>query len=240
MDIASYVRNDASYEQLQAALSRAGFGGERFTSETLLLRTLRRRSFDFIVADIGDEMRGSENIFSWLSCRSGDSTPVLVICAVRNPEWVADALDSGADDFLIRPFEPIELVAHINAVMRRSGRRQARRIIELSGFTLDRETSRFSYQGVPIEITPREFTMAWLLFSSPGVYISRETIGAAIWGVGSEIAGRTIEQHVYKLRKKLQLGAERGVSIRTAYSHGYRLELAGQVSKGESSSPAAA
>ncbi|MDB5770341.1 MAG: transcriptional regulatory, terminal family protein [Burkholderia sp.] len=124
--------------------------------------------------------------------------------------------------------------------MRRSGRRQARRIIELSGFTLDGETSRFSYQGVAIEITPREFTMAWLLFSSPGVYISRETIGAAIWGVGSEIAGRTIEQHVYKLRKKLQLGAERGVSIRTAYSHGYRLELAGQVSKGESSSPAAA
>jgi DNA-binding response OmpR family regulator len=60
------------------------------------------------------------------------------------------------------------------------------------------------------------------------VYISRETIGTSIWSSDSEVAGRTIEQHVYKLRKKLQLGVERGVSIRTAYGQGYRLELSGQ------------
>jgi len=60
------------------------------------------------------------------------------------------------------------------------------------------------------------------------VYISRETIGMSLWSSDSEVAGRTIEQHVYKLRKKLQLGTERGVSIRTAYGQGYRLELLGQ------------
>jgi DNA-binding response OmpR family regulator len=225
MNIACYIRNDANFEHLQAALVRAGFACDRFSADTLLLRTVRRRSFDFIVIDIGAEMRGAENIFSWLGCRSGDSTPVLVICEVRNAEWVADALNAGADDFMVRPFEPVELIARIHAVLRRSNRRQVRRIIELAGFSLDRETSKFSYQSVPIEVTPREFTMAWLLFSSPGVYVSRETIGTAIWGLDSQIAGRTIEQHVYKLRKKLQSGADRGVTIRTAYNQGYRLEL---------------
>jgi DNA-binding response OmpR family regulator len=158
----------------------------------------------------------------------GGSTPVLVICEVRNAEWVADALNAGADDFMIRPYEPIELLARINAIRRRSNRTLVGRTIELAGITLDRETNKFSYKSVPIEVTPREFTMAWLLFSTPGIYVSRETIGTAIRGLNSEIAGRTIEQHVYKLRKKLQMGTERGVTIRTAYNQGYRLELTSQ------------
>jgi DNA-binding response OmpR family regulator len=67
--------------------------------------------------------------------------------------------------------------------------------------------------------------MAWLFFSSPGVYFSRNTISIAIWGVNRDIANRTIEQHVYKLRKKLKLGVERGLIIRADYTQGYRLEL---------------
>lgn len=228
MNIACYIRNDAVFEHVHIVLMRAGFVCERYSSETTLLRMVRRRSFDFILIDIGSEFESTENIFSWLSCRSGDSTPVLVLSSVRNADWVADALNAGADDFLVRPFEPVELTARIQAILRRSNRRQVRRLIEIAGFSLDREASTFAYQGVPIELTPREFTMAWLLFSSPGVYISRETIGTAIWGMDSEIAGRTIEQHIYKLRKKLQLGPERGVIIRTAYNQGYRLELCGQ------------
>lgn len=228
MQIACHIRNDSVFEEAQAALARGGFACERFSSETVLMRAIRRRDYDFILVDIGIDMRSGDSIFSWLTCRNGDSTPVLVLSSVRNAELVAEALNSGADDFLVRPFEAVELIARIRAVLRRSGRRQVRRMIEFADFALDRESSRFTYQGQPVELTPREFTMAWLLFSSPGEFISRETIGAAIWGAGSEIAGRTIEQHVYKLRKKLQLGPERGVIIRTAYNQGYRLELCGK------------
>ena len=86
------------------------------------------------------------------------------------------------------------------------------------------EAASSAYDGAPVELTPREFTMAWLFFSSPGVFISRGTIGASIWSADSDVAGRTIEQHVYKLRKKLLFGVERRVIIRTSYSQGYRLE----------------
>jgi DNA-binding response OmpR family regulator len=204
---------------------RAGFTCERFASETILLRTLRRRSFDFVVIDVGLSAKDGEYIFSWLNCRSGDATPVMILSPQRNAELAAAALNAGADEFMTRPFDPVEFTARINAVLRRAKRHPPRRTVELAGFTGDRDSEQFSYAGRPIELTPREFSMAWLFFCSPGIYISRETIGTAIWGVDSKIAGRTIEQHVYKLRKKMELGPQRGLIIRTAYSQGYRLEV---------------
>ena len=116
----------------------------------------------------------------------------------------------------------------MQAVLRRYRPKTARRSIELGGFLLDRESRRLLDNGVPVALTSREFTMAWLLFSSPGMYFSRDAISVSIWGVDSDVASRTIEQHVYKLRKKLHLCEERGVIIRTAYTHGYRLELCSQ------------
>jgi DNA-binding response OmpR family regulator len=225
MDIACYIRNDALFSQVKGILARAGFESTHFVSETALLRACRHRNFDLILIDMGENTAESDGIVSWLNCRSGNNTPVIVLSTVRSANLVAFSLDAGADDCIGGHFEPIELIARVHALLRRCNRKSVRRVIELNGFILDREANSFSYQGTPIELTPREFTMAWLFFSTPGIYISRETIGTAIWGVDSEIAGRTIEQHVYKLRKKLQLGPQRGILIRTAYSQGYRLEL---------------
>ena len=228
MTIACYIHDNAISQEVQSALASAGFDCERFLSETALLRTLRRRSFDLILVDTGIEPPAEERVFSWLNCRTGESTPVVLLSSALGADRVAFALDAGADDFIAKPFSPIELVARVHAILRRCNRRSFHRAIEIAGFTLDRESCRFFDRGTPIELTQREFTMAWLLFSSPGVYHSRETISTAIWGVDSEIAGRTIEQHVYKLRKKLRLSEERGVMIRTAYTQGYRLELCGE------------
>jgi len=225
MNIACYIRNAAAFDQVRAALVRAGFESHHFPSETVLLRSLRRRSFDLILIDMALASKDNDSILSWLNFRSGERTPTLILSTVRNADLVALALDSGADDFLVRPFEPVELIARINALLRRCSPPNVRRAIEFAGFSLNRDTVTFSYRGAPIGLTPREFGMAWLFFSSPGVYISRETIGAVIWSADSEIAGRTIEQHVYKLRKKLQIGDQPIVMIRTAYSQGYRLEL---------------
>lgn len=228
MNIACHIRNDALFEQVQGSLALTGLKCERFASETALLRALRHRSFGAIVVDIGAGLQDQQSIFTWLKCRSDDDTPVVVISPVYSSHLLAMTLAAGADDFLARSFEPVELNARINALMRRCNRSNVRRFIELGGYVLDREASSIAYRGVPIEVTSREFTIAWLFFSSPGVYVSRQTIGNAIWGAQGEIVGRTIEQHVYKLRKKLLTGAERGVLIRTAYTKGYRLEVVGE------------
>jgi DNA-binding response OmpR family regulator len=207
---------------------QAGAECVHFSSEVVLFRALLRQKFDLIFIDLDVAPTPDDAIVSWLNCRSGNDTPVLAMSPVRDAHMTALVLNAGADDLLVRPFEPVELLARANALVRRSNPRSVRRRIELAGFSLDRESSKFAYLGTPIMLTSREFGLAWMFFSSPGVYISRETIGTSIWSSDSEVAGRTIEQHVYKLRKKLQLGVERGVSIRTAYGQGYRLELLGQ------------
>lgn len=227
MSIACYIRTEALSEIVRAPLKQAGFDCDRLHSGTSLLRLIRRQDFNLILVEIGATLPDTENIFSWMNCRFGENTPVMMLSSTRNADLAARALDSGADDYIAMPFDPIEFLARIRAILRRTNRHVDRRMIHIKDFSIDREARSFSYRGKMIELTPREFTMAWLFFSTPCVYISRETIGNAIWGVDSEIAGRTIEQHVYKLRKKLQLGLDRGVIIRTAYSQGYRLELCG-------------
>jgi DNA-binding response OmpR family regulator len=224
MKIACYIRNVSVFEQVKSALLRVGFVPAHFDSETTLLRTIKRKPFDFIIIDLPNSPQGEGSIFSWLGIRSGDRVPSLILSPSRDAEFIAHALNSGADDFLPRPFEAVELIARIHAVTRRCAPQQHRRTIEYAGFTLDREASTFRYRDTLIALTPREFSMAWLFFSSPGTYISRETLSTVIWSADSEIAGRTIEQHVYKLRKKLQVDGRQLLVIRTAYSQGYRLD----------------
>lgn len=225
MKIACYIRNSAVTDQVRSVLARANHECLHFDNEAGLLRSIRRTSVDMILIDMGAEPREDNSVLAWLNLRSGDNTPVIILSPVKSPDLAALMLNSGADDFVQRPFEAIELTARINALHRRSTPPTVPRTISFAGYALDRDNSRCVFDNLSIDLTPREFSMAWLFFSSPGIYISRDTIGAVIWGTDSEVAGRTIEQHVYKLRKKLQVGDRRIVMIRTAYTQGYRLEL---------------
>ena len=108
MNIACYIRNAAVLEHVRVVLKRAGFECDHFSSETALLRTLRRQSFDLILVDFATEPRDDDSILSWLNCRSGDNTPVLGLSPIRSADVTALVLNCGADDLVVRPFEPIE------------------------------------------------------------------------------------------------------------------------------------
>ncbi|QGZ42347.1 DNA-binding response OmpR family regulator [Pseudoduganella flava] len=224
MKIACCIANAAVSANIRTILAGANHEATLVDSEAALLRTIRRTSFDMILVDIGAHPRDDNGILAWLKLRTGDRTPVIILSALHSPELAALMLDSGADDFIPRPVEAVELTARIAALQRRCAPANAHRIIRFAGYHLDRDSAHCTFDGQPVDLTPREFAMAWLFFSSPGIYISRETIGAVIWSADSEVAGRTIEQHVYKLRKKLLAEGRRTVMIRTAYSQGYRLE----------------
>jgi DNA-binding response OmpR family regulator len=223
MDVACYIRCDITFARVQEVLAQSGFKCHRFVQEAFLLRALRRESFRLILAETEEGADGET--FSWMNSRTGETTPVVMISAMHNMAGVTRALEAGADSFIYFPQEISELAARLNAILRRYDRRlPQQRTIELEGFRLNRDTGVLTDNGVCVDLTPREFMMAWVLFSSAGTFLTRDTISIAIWGVDSEITNRTIEQHVYKLRKKLNLGNERGAWIRTVYTRGYCLQ----------------
>lgn len=221
-----YILDDSIFQQIRIVLELFGFSCERFTSDMSALCALRRYDYDLVVVEMGADLSCRDRIFSWLSCATCDSAPIVLLSSIHNAQRTAAAFDAGADDIMYLPLEPIEFAARLTALLRRSNRQHSHHLIELAGFSLDHEAGVFLDHGDSVELTRREFSMAWLFFSMPDIYISREKISNSIWGTSSDIANRTIEQHVYKLRKKLRLSAERGVIIRTAYTQGYRLELA--------------
>jgi DNA-binding response OmpR family regulator len=152
--------------------------------------------------------------------------PVILLGSHWSAQRVARALEAGADDCVGQPLDRVECMARIRAVLRRSRvSRRARTCIDLAGFTLDRLSGTLQDRGVAVRLTPREFSLAWLFFSHAGERLARDAIGFAIWGAGKEVASRTIEQHVYKLRRKVPLNDDRGVAIRTSYGRGYRLDV---------------
>jgi DNA-binding response OmpR family regulator len=229
MNIACCIRDALLAAQVADSLVRERFDYELFKHESALMRVLRHRGgIDLVLIDIGVEPEIQESVFSWLGCRSGETVPVILMSSHWHAQRIALALEAGADDCVAKPVDHVELIARIKAVLRRSGASRAPSMrIELAGFALDKGRGTLTDQGSAVELTPREFALAWLFFSNPGMRMTRESISLAIWGTDKDIANRTIEQHVYKLRKKINLSAARGVSIRTTYGQGYRLELSG-------------
>lgn len=223
MRIACHTSCSTMFNQLRTVLEPAGFDCCRFACETALLVALRRHSFDLILVD--NEKFSTTLIRSWLECRTGEKIPLIVLSSVCTGDEVARAFDSGVDDYISSPFAPVELMARLKAVLRRYRQTSTRQWLELGGFSLDLTAGKLFDRGIRVELSPREFALAWLLFSSVGNYLSRKTLSAVLWGVNEDISNHTIEQHVYMLRKKLGLTAARGVQIRTAYNKGYRLEL---------------
>jgi len=225
MSIAVYVPDHLLFGLLHEAIVRADHGCERHETEASLLKALAHGNIELVLLDLSWDNEERENLFEWMRLRRGERIPVLALSAGIRHETAAFTLNAGADDFLEIPFDQQELVARMHALMRRCHRNGARRQLIVGGFVLDNQDNSMKFRDTPIILTSREFAMAWLLFSNPGKFIPRDTIGKAVWGRGGDIAGRTIEQHIYKLRKKLILGKEPLVMLRTSYRQGYRLEL---------------
>jgi DNA-binding response OmpR family regulator len=233
-NIACCIRDEELLAELPKLLEREGLDCEFFRSEAMLVRALRHRGgVDLVLIDVAADPLADESLFSWLSCRSGEVVPVVVLSSQWSAEQVVGALNAGADDCIVRPFDNAELVARMKAVLRRSGASNVSRTrIEVADIVLDKNDGTLIDRGTTVDLAPREFTLAWLFFSNPGARLSRQAISLAVWGLDKDIANRAIEQHVYKLRKKINLCSARGVTIRAAYAQGYRLELSDGCAKG--------
>lgn len=145
-------------------------------------------------------------------------TPVIFMTAKDRIEDKIQGLTSGAEDYIVKPFEILELIARINIVLRRVKTDNA--IFKLDDMEMDKESKVVKYKNEVVDLTPQEFSLLEVLVVNQNLALSREKLLELAWGYDYEGDTRTVDVHVQKLRKKLGL-EER---IKTVYKVGYRLE----------------
>lgn len=150
-----------------------------------------------------------------------DATPVLVLTARSQIEDRVSALDLGADDYLVKPFDFRELEARIRALLRRQTG-SSTNVIECGGLTVDRAGRVAELGGKPLELTRRELTLLEILAARPGRVFGKDELMDQLFGFGDEASENAIEQYIARLRRKI-IGA--GVEIRTLRGLGYQMVI---------------
>ena len=200
----------------------------RFLDDVALSRAIYREDYHAILVDAATGIDATRAVFARRACYGDRRAPLIVIGAFTDRDSIERAFEIGADDVVLAPIDRGELEARTYQALRRFQSPtpvQSEDWAELGPYRLDRRTGTVLVDDQEIRLTVREFAIAWLLFSRAGEYVSRRQIAGAIWSSTEDIVGRTLEQHIYKLRKKLALNGTCGVQLRTMYAHGYRVEL---------------
>lgn len=211
-------------EALASWLRAAGHQVVHYLDGDALLRGQHRESFDFYLLDWQVPGASGEQVLRRLRADLKVTAPVLFVTARDAEEDVAMILEAGADDFLVKPVRRLELLARIDAVIRRIAPPQATRTIEIGPYAVDLSAREVRVAGGKVDLTEKEFELAAFLFARPDCLVSKGHIGQSVWGHSESVVSRTVDVHASKLRRKLGLGPERGLRLATIYGFGYRLE----------------
>lgn len=149
--------------------------------------------------------------------------PIIMLTAREDEDDRVRGLETGADDYLTKPFSPRELLARVAAVMRRIRPALAGETIEVGDIRLDPVAHKAERAGVAIKLGPTEYRLLQFFMESPGRVFSRNQLLDGVWGTGSDIELRTVDVHIRRLRKAIEMDGKKDL-IRTVRSAGYSME----------------
>lgn len=152
------------------------------------------------------------------------NTPIIMLSARGEEGDRIRGLDVGADDYMVKPFSPSELVARIKAVFRRIRPSLTEQRMEYAGIKMDLATHKVSRNGQEIHLSPTEFGLLRYLVEHPGRVFSREQLLDSVWGHDIYVELRTVDVHIRRLRKALNYDGQQPNVIRTVRSAGYSIE----------------
>lgn len=175
---------------------------------------LENGKFDLIVLDIMLPKLSGYHVFERVS-----GTPTIFLTAKSELSDKLKGLAMGADDYLTKPFQMLELAARVEAVLRRT--KKADTGFTLGGLRCDFERHQVFLDGAPVECTPKEYELLEVLIKNRNIALSREKLLDMVWGYDFEGGTRTVDVHIQRLRHKLHLENR----IKTVYKLGYRLEV---------------
>lgn len=208
---------------LRAALERAGFAVDAAPAIAAAEDYLRVASYDALILDLGLADGDGLALLRALR-RRGDSLPVLILTARDAPEDKVAGLDTGADDYVVKPFHMDELVSRVRALLRRPNAALGVEL-RLGNLVLHSNTRAVTVNGEALALSVRETSLLELLLRRPGSVVPREGIEGGLYGFDNPTSPNAVEVLVYRLRRRLQ-DAGASVTVHTLRGVGYLLAQA--------------
>ncbi|WP_426106554.1 response regulator transcription factor [Massilia sp. TSP1-1-2] len=221
--------NDRSQADLICqVLTSAGHSCQTYESGKDMLAHLRKDSFDMLILDwqVAD-LTGGE-VLRRAKEKMSTQTPMMFLTSSSAEDDIVAGINAGADDYMIKPLRRGELVARVQALLRRAYPSQnGAEQLQFGPYIFETRPGRLLMDGAVIDVTHKEFYLALLFFRNIGRPLSRAYIHEAVWIRETVVPSRTMDTHVSRVRNKLQLRPENGFRLVPVYSYGYRLEKLG-------------
>ena len=217
------VDDDSTIREIEVyTLEQTGFAARGFADGVSMLEALKDEIPELIILDIMmPEIDGIEVLKRLRSEPLYKDIPVIMATAKGTEMDKIGGLNMGADDYLVKPFGVMEMVARVKAVLRRSVKTVESDSITVGSITLKEKEHKVISDGEKVELTHKEFEMLKLFMQNPNMVFSRDKLMSEIWGMDYIGETRTVDMHIKTLRHKL---GSAGGQIKTVIGVGYRLE----------------
>ena len=226
MRIALFEAELAEQALVVQLLERSGFECHAFDQAKALVSEARARRFDALIVDWKGPSEGGAVLGH--ARAAATRTPTLMMVANGREDDIIAGLSCGADDYLIKPIRPSELIARLQALLRRAYPDETLERYEFEPYRFDAEpcevTIASDHQPSRVLLTQKEFDLGLLLFRNAGRPLSRNHIREAVWGGDADVSSRTMDTHVSRLRSKLGLNTRSAYRVQPVYGYGYRLD----------------
>ena len=203
-------------------LTQTGFEAKGFADGISMLEALKTEKPELIVLDI--MLPGKDGVEVLKEIRSNPETrkiPVIMATAKGTEMDKIQGLDTGADDYLVKPFGVMEMVSRIKAVLRRCEPDEKEEVLSIGEITLSDKEHLVTVNGEKVVLTFKEFEILKLFMQSPGIVFSRDKLLSEVWGIDYLGESRTVDMHIKTLRQKL---GDAGALIETVIGVGYKME----------------
>ncbi|WDR88548.1 response regulator transcription factor [Burkholderia ambifaria] len=206
-------------------LDKAGYDTQVRHDGDSFIELVRTQRVDVLLLDWDVPGKSGIEVMRWARESFADALPIIMMTQHDGENDIVFGLNSGADDYLIKPLRERELVARVNAQARKYyPETQRAKVVEVGKFALDVSAHAATVDGAPVDLSQREFDLALMLFESVGRIVSKDMMIKRIWGAVDRKYDATLATYVSKLRSSLGLRPKNGLVITTVYNYGYRLE----------------
>jgi two-component system alkaline phosphatase synthesis response regulator PhoP len=217
------VEDDSSIRDIEVyALTSTGFDAKGFEDGDSFWIALQSEKPELVVLDVMLPGKDGVTLLKMMKDREEFRDIPVIMATAKGSEYdKIQGLDSGADDYLVKPFGIMEMVSRVKAVLRRCKPKESSNLLKLDGLVLNSDEHTVSVDGERVVLTYKEYELLYLFLSQPGIAFTREQILSSVWNTEYLGETRTVDMHIRTLRQKL---GNYGHIIETVRNVGYRLE----------------